>query len=731
MRRLIPLVLLAAGLPSLALSQENPPKPDDKPPAKAEGKGKTVGEVVVTGQVAPVQTSIDRKSYSVAGDLQAQTGAVADVLRNVPAVEVDVQGNVSLRGDPNVTILVDGKPSSLFEGDNKAQALQSMPADSIERVEVITNPSAEFGANGSGVINLITKKSRGAGASGSLSFSQGDDHRGAAGLTGGYNSPKLNLTGELNARQDTLKVVTADDRFERPTVAAPFQQVDQHQIQDLLLDSIAGRGGADYDLTDRTRIGAEAHFNYSFFRSANPTSFTQADMTGALQDSFQRLLSTQQKRAAGQVGINLRQKLGPDGEFSASLSGEEVDDPRVRFGHDFDLAPMAADTFDEQRLNYHQHHHELKADLTQPLGQAGKLKAGVDLDYTDNSYRNRGFAGPSEAALAPDAALTNLFEFRRTVSAAYVTYEKSFGPLSVLGGLRGEDVRVRLDQVTLGQADENDYAGIYPSLHLGWKLSDDQTLTASYSQRVYRPDPLQYNAFRLELDPLDFQAGNPRLKPQQSYAIELGYEQHLGGTLFATTLFFRENRDGVLPVVTDLGNGVSLSQPLNEGRIVYPGLEVTASGKLTSTLSYNIEAMVTWKRLDTAPGPEFAPSRSLLSESSHGSVTWQATANDLFQLNYFSYQKGLTPQGTLSPVMGFDLGYRRKLANKLFLLVTLQDFLHSYHALQVNDTPLLIEKSKTDFDTTSLRVSLTWSFGRGKPKDPTFEFEGGGAGPTP
>ena len=143
MRTGLILLAVAAAFPSMALAQEAA-KPS---PAGSDGKTKTVGEVVVTGQVAPVLTSIDRKSYSVAGDLQAQGGgAIADVLRNVPAVEVDVQGNVSLRGDSNVTILIDGKPSSLFQGDNKGQALQSLPADSIDRVEVITNPSAEFRA---------------------------------------------------------------------------------------------------------------------------------------------------------------------------------------------------------------------------------------------------------------------------------------------------------------------------------------------------------------------------------------------------------------------------------------------------------------------------------------------------------------------------------------------------------------------------------------------------------
>ncbi|MGZ6037603.1 MAG: TonB-dependent receptor plug domain-containing protein, partial [Phenylobacterium sp.] len=200
---------VAAALPSLAVAQEAAPA---KP---APAPGKTVGEVVVTGQAqAPVQVSIDRKSYDVSKDLQAQSGAIGDALRNVPSVQVDPQGNVSLRGDSNVTILIDGKPASQFEGDNRALALQSMPASSIERVEVVTNPSAEFRADGSaGIINLITRKARGTGVTGAVNLMAADGDRFAAGLSGGYNSKRLSMTGEVAIRQDTQNQKSVDDRL--------------------------------------------------------------------------------------------------------------------------------------------------------------------------------------------------------------------------------------------------------------------------------------------------------------------------------------------------------------------------------------------------------------------------------------------------------------------------------------------------------------------------------------
>ncbi|HZZ31037.1 MAG TPA: TonB-dependent receptor plug domain-containing protein, partial [Phenylobacterium sp.] len=168
-------------------------------PAKPAAKGHTVETITVTGAAPPeVETSIDRKSYTLGNDLQATSGSIGDALRNLPSVDVDTQGTLSLRGDPNVTILVDGKPSASFNGGGRADALQQLPADQIERVEVITNPSAALNPEGSGgVINLITKKSRGAGVTGTAYATAASAGLKRAGASFGYNSPKLAVTGSV------------------------------------------------------------------------------------------------------------------------------------------------------------------------------------------------------------------------------------------------------------------------------------------------------------------------------------------------------------------------------------------------------------------------------------------------------------------------------------------------------------------------------------------------------
>jgi outer membrane receptor protein involved in Fe transport len=727
--RFLSMAIAAAAAPSLATAQTSAPAAStpaaDKAPERSSAK--TVGEVVVTGSAPAVQTSIDRKSYSVAGDLQAQTGAITDALRNIPAVQVDVQGNVSLRGDPNVTILVDGKPSSLFEGDNKAQALQSLQASTIERVEVITNPSAEFRADGTGgIINLITKRAKGAGPTGSLRATVGDGRRYNAGGTFGYNSGQLSVVGDVSLRHDTQKAAATDDR-RLADPAGGFDRVFQDSLQRIAADSLQARTSADYDLTPRTRIGVESHVNLTHFRVDSPTLFTATDSRDAVADSFERQLDINQKRNAAEVSANLRQKIGAEGEFVGSLSYEAIVDQRFRDGHTFDQQPAAPEAFDSQRIDTLLRRTELKGDYTQGLPDMAKLKLGYDIDHVENRYGNRGFVGGSPATLAPSAALTNQFEFRQTISAAYVTYERPIGDLTVLAGLRIEDVEMRLDQVTLGQTDENHYLRAYPSLHLGWKLSDSQSLSAGYSHRVQRPDPFDFNAFRLLLDPLNYRGGNPHLKPQQTQSVELGYAYHEGATNLQATAYYRESRDGVDNVVRDLGGGVSLTERANLAQSRSAGLETSASGKISKTVSYNFSGTLSWTELDSL-GPLSAPTRSLTAFGGHGGLTWRPTTDDLVQLNAFMNPRRLTAQGHFGDMVGVDLGYRRKLSDQASVVVTLQDVLRSFHVRGGNDTPLLSERFTSDFDTRSIRVGLTWTFGGGRQKEPAFEFSG--PGPT-
>ncbi|MDB5432981.1 MAG: TonB-dependent receptor [Caulobacter sp.] len=720
---------LAAAVPSLALAQAAaPPKPAPAP-APADKDAPKVGEVVVTGQTAPpVRTSIDRRSYSVSGDLQAQSGSVADALRNIPSVEVDVQGNLSLRGDPNVTILIDGKPSSLFQGDNKAQALQQLPADQIDRVEVITNPSAEFRADGSGgIINLVTKKARGAGRTGSLRLNLGSGHRAVAGASVGYNSKKLTLAGDLGYRHDTQKLAMDEDR--RRLVAGGFDDTLQQQTTHFLVDSYTGRAAADYDLDAVTRLSGQARFNVVKFDLDSLAHFNGEDPLGASTSAFNRTLDIHQQRANGQVSAGLRRKFkGAGHDFSLNFSYDFTNDDRVRSGQTQSLLPAAPDAFDQQRIDNRLTQADLKGDYVHPMDGGVTLKLGFDIQRDDNRYNNRGYRGPAAGALTPDAALTNLFLYRQTLSQAYVTYEHPFGPLTVLAGLRVEDAHLDLTQVTQGLHNTNDYARLYPTLHLAWKLDDNQQITASYSHRVQRPGPEEFNAFRFLIDPLNYRAGNPGLKPQETHSLELGYQLHKGPALYLATLYYRENYNGVADVVTDLGGGVFLTSRANLAQSRNGGMELVANGRLSKTLSYNLSGNLFWSQLDSL-GPGFPAARSIVTASGRGNINWQVTGADLVQVNFFVLGKRLTPQGYGEPIYGLNLGYRHKITDHVAFVMTVQDALGTFKDRQVIDTATLKTTTERNFDSRMVLVGFTWTFGGGKQRDPGFDFQSGSAPP--
>lgn len=721
------LICLAAA----AAAQSAPAQPTPAP-AAAKPPSSEVGEVVVTGRAAEVQVSIDRRSYSLGNDLQAQSGSVADALRNLPSVQVDLEGNVSLRGDRNVTILVDGKPASQFEGDSRAQALQALSAGQIERVEVITNPPAELQADGSaGIINLISRKARGVGPTASSGLTVGERGRVFGSATFGYNGPDLSVTGELNIRRDNRRSFDRDDRERFDADGVDLGSVVQSQTSRLTFDVDTVRLAADYALDDRTKLSGEVRAGYYGFTVDGPSLFTQtAASTGAVS-AFRRELDLRQYRANGAGSATLTRSFAEPGRRLSLYAGyEAVNDDRDRAGRTAYLTPAAPDAYDRQKLSYDYRRTQVKLDYVDPAAAGGALKAGIDVEVDDNSYRNAGFRGASQEALAPDATLSNVFLFRQSIAQGYASYERTLGDLVVQGGLRVEDVRIDLEQQTQGQRADNDYRGIYPSLHLGWRFTEGRTLTASYGERVQRPNPLQFNSFATLFDPVNLRAGNPALKPMETRAFELGYEDRTTPALLLATLYYREARNGVADVVRDLGNGVFLTSPENVATSRSAGLELVINGRLTPTLTYNASAGLGWTEMGPQPvGVQHT--RSQVAASGRANLSWQATPDDLLQLNLVVNGRRLTPQGHVAPTGGLNLGYRRRIDDGVALVVTVRDVLSSFKRRETIDTPILRGRFRSDADTRQVQVGLTWTFGgRARSRDPGFDFGSGAAEPS-
>lgn len=730
-------VLLASAaallVPSAALAQSPPADPPAhgqtrrKPPENATA----VEGVTVTADPNAVRTDIDRRSYSLANDLQATTGSLADALRGVPGVQVDVQGNVSLRGDQNVTILVDGKPSGMFNGDGRGDALLNMPADQIERVEVITNPSAAFSPEGTaGVINLVTKKARrNAPRTATVRANVGTDGRYNGGVSGSMMQGPLTLSGDAGLRHDRQEFDVDIARARLDTGSGSFIESRQSTHSDGEGDMYNLRGGLDYDLDDKTRFSAEVRRRAMAFDGRTDEAYEGEDLLGSVVSAYARAGDTEFERSNTGGFARLRRQFdGTEHDLSGDLSYERTtSDRRSQTVTDF-LLPALPDLYEDIRTGFTGDTWRLKVDYNRPMPLDGRLRAGTEIEWTSNDYDNRGANGPAPGALTPVPALTNRFLYDQDIQAFYVTYQRPLGPLTAQLGLRFEAVQIDINQVTSAITDENSYLGLYPTLHLSYDLSDSQQLTASYSRRIQRPGPQDLNPYVIYLDPFNLRAGNPDLRPQITDSYEAAWQRREGQTFYLLTAYWRDSRDGVTDVVEDLGGGVFLTTRENLASSRSGGLELVANGRLTSTLSYNVTGNAFWQEIDGASIPG-GQDRSGWTVQGYGQLSWQATPNDFVQVSGHLMGDRLIPQGEVKGGGMLNLGYRHKFNDRLSFVMTAQDLLGTARFEQVIDTPELRDHSVREMNFQSVYVGFSWSFGAPRRQPERFDFGDPGAGP--
>lgn len=733
-------VALAASAGSALAQQPAPPPAQPRPttqtppaqpePAEDQEAGSeeetTVEEVVVQGQANAIRTSIDSVSYSLADDLQARTGSLADALRNVPSVDVDPQGNVSLRGDSNVTILIDGRPSGMLSGQGRAQALLQLPADAYARIEVMTNPSAAYSPEGSGgIINLITKPTTvrpGATTTGSVRVNVGAEGRYNVGLSGAYSRDRLTLSGDLGVRHDGI--LQEVDRFRlRDIGGGVFVESRQTQDIDSTLDGRFGRFTAEYRVTDKTQLTGEIRAQHFMNDGVGVELFEGEDAGGAVVQSYRR---DSEGGFEGQgLGATARvlHRFNDQGhEWSTELRIDRGENAFEQTTVTDSILPAAADVYElvDNRTDFTIL--GFTSAYVRPLTDGGRLRAGYELEMRSPEIGNAVSRGPAPNALVPDPTVTNQFNADQAVHAIYGTWERPFGKLSAQAGLRLEYTEIDLDQVTSGIQVTNDYFKAYPTLHLGYELNAEQTLRASYSRRVQRPQPFDLNPFLVFQDPFNYRSGNPDLEPQETDSFELMWQRRVQQTFYQATLYYRDTTKAFTQVSTDIGGGIFVTRPENLGSRRDMGLELTANGKLHETLRYNGSVNVFHQEID-ASGIPGAQDSSGTVVTGRGNLNWQPTADDFLQIAGFWQGESLQAQGVREAGGMINLGYRRKLTEKWAFQATVRDVFDEFGDVTVFDTPTFQERTERRFGGRAWYVGLTYSFGQGpRRQEPSFDF---------
>ncbi|MEO6225717.1 MAG: TonB-dependent receptor [Sphingomicrobium sp.] len=685
----------------LAFAQTAPAAPSAKPQQPPQS-----GPITVTGIRRDVTTTADRVSFSVANDLQVRTGTLADALRSVPGVDVDVNGQVSLRGDSSVKILIDGRPSAMLQGEGRDTAVLTMPSGQIERVEVITNPSAAMSPEGGGVINLVMKKSRPNTRSATIKANVGGRGRQTVGLNATTSGSKLTATVDANYRRfNGDNQLTQRGTFTDPATGA---ETVVDRVNDLDFSTNGGtlRASIDYDADKSDRLSTEGNY-FSFDNALRGDERVESSGSGVL-GSYARI---------GDTDVSVHGKSGKlswrhtfPGREHELVSEAEIGDGGFRRSVDAVTVPDIGSPMSERFANDNRWKQKsVKVEYKRPFG-ADTLNVGYNGDFNRYDFNSRGARGPTFDNLTELAAFTNRFGYDETIHAGFATYDFTVGKLESDVGLRVEQVLLDIEQFTDGSRFENDYLRFYPTLHLSYAVDDSDSLRASYSRRIQRPQSQDLNPYLLYIDPLNQRQGNPLLKPETTDSVELGWQHRKKSAFYSLTAFYRNSKDGVTDVFSLLGDGVVLTTRANLAKARRVGAEAIANGKLTKTLTYNASASYYWNQIDPNVGA-LSRSRSGTTGTVRGSMNWQPTAKDFFQLSANYSGRQLLPQGYRNGGGLINLGYRRKVNDKFSLVATAQDVFATQKQTTFFETPNGEQRTTQRGVGRILMAGLTYTFG--------------------
>lgn len=694
---------------------------------------KQLNEVTVTGQRATMKLEVDRKSFDV-GQLISNAGqSASDVLDNVPSIEVDNDGNVSLRGNSSVEVWINGKASGLTS-DNRAQILQQLPAESIERIEVIDNPSAKFSAEGSaGIINIVLKKDRKAGYYGSVQT--GGDTRGGANTSFNvnYNSrlidSYINLgyrhranTGHMESQQtsDTYNQTYDSDSkqrgnnfFTRAGVTLHATTKDDFSLSGMLMHgggnshsytpyiytAVAnGLNNYQLDRINRSRTGMDMRYGeFNYRHSFNDKHFI--DFTADLSSW----------------------KMNNDNWYQDSTVVVGIDDVTYSY------------QYRPQYINNHRK--ELKLEYENQVTKNFKIEAGYNGNFSrentpQESYMdNTSFDGTNASE---DKLFFNRFIYKQDLHAFYTTLSYKFGALSLMGGLRGEYWRVNTESYTWEQEHDaslreqpfkKDYFQLFPSVFMSWQMTETQQLQLNYTRRLRRPWGGQLNSFRDTRDATTVSFGNPYLTPEFSNSFSLNYLKQWNDHSLLVSAYYRPTTDVIQRIsYKNKEDGLFYQTSMNVAKSVSTGLEMTVKNKLWRILDLTTSANAYYYRLN---GFSYDIDGQTVTGNSDHNFTWNARMTASLMLPYdISIQstgrytaRQVITQGYRKANYSIDFGARKNFFNKLFTLsVNCRDLLDSRRFETFTSGPNFTRHQINRRGGRRMSMTLTWNFGNMKQK---------------
>jgi len=536
--------------------------------------------VEIIAEETTVEIKLDKKIYTVGKDLTVRGGNAGDVLDNIPSVSVDLDGNILLRGNDAARILINGKPSSLVGIDSKF--LQQLPSDAIEKVEVITSPSARYEAQGSGgIINIILRKTKKLGLNGSLSSNIGYPKRTGISSNLNYRNGKINFFNS-SGFSDRVSPGTGYNYSEYYNGDQPSTFFEENRETERDRNSFFTNNGIEWYLDDKTSIVGTFFYNQAKSDDLTINNLDEIDENGNILNQTVRDENEKDIDSNREYNLNFERKFNDSGhKLIIDLqydNSKEWEDALISENNILNEV-IASDASSESYL--------IKGDYVNPIGENKQFEAGFRISQDDNITDYRVFDNENNV-LTEDLNQSNLFQYKEQINALYTQYGvKVEDKYSFLIGLRLENTVKDINQLTIQDFSNKNETGLFPTFNFGLEISENETLTFGYNRRIRRPWSRSINPFPTKISPINIYRGNPDLNPTYSNNIDFGYlKKYKSSFTINTSAYYQKATNTFNYIVEETGetaeiNGVDVPiterYPINLSTNTRVGFELNLS----------------------------------------------------------------------------------------------------------------------------------------------------------
>lgn len=674
----------------------------------------TLQDVSVTAKKNMLSSTVGKKVYNTSQDIMAQSGTASDILRNVPSVEVDIEGNISLRGSGELMILINGRPSPLM-GKNRAEVLQQIPANTIERIEVITNPSAKYRPDGTaGMINIVMKKNVKAGFNGNVTGNIGNKERANGSVTLNYKKGNFNSFATYSLRQDERnRFGNTNRKFTDSLSGATTGFYTENYRSKARPLSHLLRGGFDYTIDKMNSIGLSGSYLKTSLARNDLYERTFFDKNMQITQRLDRTRFAPAVEFEKDITAFWQHNYSKEGkelrvEFTASSQSE---DEKNYYNNQY-YYPTILAIPDNNFVNQIEYNQQATVDFVNPMGENAKVELGYagsfiqqDIDFLTENYN------PSTGTVIKNPLTSNRFKLNQKVHAVYGTYSNSIGELEYSLGLRAEQSYIESNLVTKDSIIKNQYFNVFPTVQLSYKLKKGQ-LQLNYSKRVNRPEGDDLNPFPEYMDPINLRAGNPYLLPEFIHSVEFGYQWKNKLFTVVPSIYYRSKYNGFTSITQKINDTAFLTTKQNLSNDQSAGFELVVAAKPTKTITANLSTNVFYNTINF--GTTTAPDKkSIFSMSANFNASASITKTTMFQFTCIYRSARQTIQGFYAPTFVMNMGLRQDmLKNKLSIVATLSDVFSTLKQQADLTTKFLVQNQLTSRDAQVFYIGFNYRFGK-------------------